>query len=205
MSFIELKNIYLKKMKFSYILIISFLFTNIISKKRKIEDEYNDRDRYPDDNIPERDMSRDDRYYQDKIKKFIYKYGFGKQPSIDKDDYKKAYMMAFRQNFDDYTNEKMSRRDYDSEYMKNFIEQIYYKLMEGVDDEIPMDEALGLYEPTKILNAANEVLTGLGYPNLVEQITNEVVEGDKKSKEKKKKKDKKKKRDEEDDDRIFDL
>ena len=30
--------------------------------------------------------------------------------------------------------------------------------MEGVDDEIPMEQAIGLYEPTKILNAANEVL-----------------------------------------------
>ena len=177
-------------MKLLSFLILSFLFANIISK-RTVQDEYNDRDRYRDEHQSEYDLSREDRYYSDKIKKFIHKYGFGKQPSIDKDDYKRAFMMAFRQNFDDYTNEKNSRRDFDSEYMKNFIEQIYYKLMEGVDDEIPMDEAIGLYEPTKILNAANEVLTKLGQPNLVEEITREVVEGDKPKKDKKKKKDKK--------------
>ena len=180
-------------MEISKILLLLFLFSNITSK-RKHDDEYNDRDRYENEHQPEyRDLGRDDRYYSDKIKKFIYKYGFGKQPSIDKDDYKKAFMMAFRQNFDDFTNEKMSRRDYDSEYMKNFVEQIYYKLMEGVDDEIPMDEAIGLYEPTKILNATNKVLTKMGYPNLLEEITKEVIEADKPKKDKKKKKIKRKK------------
>ena len=115
-------------------------------------------------------------------------------------------MMALRQNFDDFTSETNSRRDFDSEYMNNFAEQIFYKLMDGVDDEIPMEEALGLYEPTKILNAADEVLKQLGYPNLVEEITREVVEPKKeKKKEKNKKKKKKKEKDAIEDDRVFDL
>ena len=150
-------------MKFYQILIISFLFICITSRRR--DDDY-DRDRERDPH-PDYYSGRDDRYYQERIRKFINKYGYGKQPSIDKDDYKKAFMMAFRQNFDDFTNERNIRRDYDSEYTKNLVEQIYYKLMEGVDDEIPMDQAIGLYEPTKILNAANEVLNKLGQPNLV--------------------------------------
>ena len=187
-------------MKFSQFLILSLLFIDITSRRR--DDNDYDRDRV--DHRPEYDYGRDDRYYQDRIRKFINKYGSYKQPSIDKDDYKKAFMMAFRQNFDDFTNEMNSRRDYDSEYMKNFVEQIYYKLMEGVDDEIPMEQAIGLYEPTKILDAANEVLTKLGQPNLVEEITREVVEADNPKKEKKKK-NKKKKKKEEDDDRVFDL
>ncbi len=187
-------------MKIYQIVILLFFFLTIESKRRDENDDY-DRERY---RHPEYDTGRDDRYYSDRIKKFINKYGFGKQPSIDKDDYKKAFMMAFRQNFDDYTNEKNSRRDYDSEYTKNFVEQIYYKLMEGVDDEIPMEQAIGLYEPTKILNAANEVLTQLGQPNLLEEITNEVLESENPKKNKKKKKVKKKSK-EEDDERIFDL
>ena len=187
-------------MKFSKILILSFLFIGIASRRRD-DNEY-DRDRV--ENRPEHDYGRDDRYYAERIRKFINKFGFGKQPSIDKDDYKKAFMRAFRQNFDDFTSERNSRRDYDSEYMKNFVEQIYYKLMEGVDDEIPMEQAIGLYEPTKILNAANEVLTKLGQPNLVEEITREVLEADNTKKEKKKKS-KKKKNKEEDDYRVFDL
>ena len=189
-------------MKFSQIIILTFLFVCITSRRR--DDDDRDRDRERDYHHPEYDSGRDDRYYQDRIRKFINKYGNGKQPSIDKDDYKKAFMMAFRQNFDDFTNEKNIRRDYDSEYTKNFVEQIYYKLMEGVDDEIPMDQAIGLYEPSKILNAANEVLTKLGQPNLVEEITREVLEADNPKKEKKKKSKKKKKK-EEDDDRVFDL
>ena len=189
-------------MKFSIILsflILSFLLANIQSKKRRHEeDDKDDRNREPE---PPRDLGRDDHYYQNKIKKLIHKYGYGKQPSIDRDDYKKAFMNSFRQNFDDFTSETNSRRDYDSEYMKNFMEQVFYKLMEGVDDEVPMDQALGLYEPTKILNAANEVVTKLGHPGLVEQIVNEVVSP---KKDKKKKKSKKKKN-EEADDRIYDL
>ena len=187
-------------MKFYQILIISFLFICITSRRR--DDDY-DRDRERDPHL-DYYSGRDDRYYQERIRKFINKYGYGKQPSIDKDDYKKAFMMAFRQNFDDFTNERNIRRDYDSEYTKNFVEQIYYKLMEGVDDEIPMDQAIGLYEPTKILNAANEVLTKLGQPNLVEEITREVIDADNPKKDKKKK-NKKKKKKEEVDDRVFDL
>ena len=189
-------------MKIYQILLLSFLFVCITSRRRDEDDHDRDRDR--DMHRPEYNPGRDDRYYSDRIKKFINKYGFGKQPSIDKDDYKKAFMMALRQNFDDFTNERNSRRDYDSGYMENFVEQIYYKLMEGVDDEIPMDQAIGLYEPSKILNAANELLTKLGQPNLVEEITKEVLDSEKPKKEKKKKKDKKKKK-EEVDDRIFDL
>ena len=187
-------------MKNYQIILLSFLFICITSKRR----DENDHDRDRDMHRPEFDPGRDDRYYADRIKKFINKYGFGKQPSIDKDDYKKAFMMALRQNFDDFTNERNSRRDYDSEYMKNFCEQIFYKLMEGVDDEIPMDQAIGLYEPSKILNAANELLKTLGQPNLVEEITREVLDIENPKKEKKKKKDKKRKK-EEVDDRIFDL
>ena len=188
-------------MKYFKIIFLLFLINNIKSRRRN-EDEEPDSDRH--EPHPEYDSGRDDHYYSGRIRKFIYKYGFGKQPSIDRDDYKKAFMMAFRQNFDDFTSETMSRRDFDSEYMKNFIEQIFYKLMEGVDDEIPMDQAIGLYEPTKILNAANEVLTQLGQPNLVEEIVKEVVEP-KKEKKKKKKEKKKKKYEEDDDDRIYDL
>ena len=188
-------------MKFSiliYLLIISFLFSKISSKKHDKNDEDRDRYREPE---PPRDYGRDDYYYSNRIKKLMYKYGHGKHPSIDRDDYKKAFINSLRQNFDDYTSETNSRRDYDSSYMENFIEQIFYKLMEGVDDEIPMDQALGLYEPSKILHAANEVVTKLGHPNLVEEIVNEVVNP---KKDKKKKKSKKKK-DEEDDERIYDL
>ena len=171
-------------MKTGQIFLMILLFIDMTAKRR----DEDDNDRYRDEFRPEFDSGRDDRYYSDRIKKFINKYGFGKQPSIDKDDYKKAFMMAFRQNFDDFTNERNSRRDYDSEYMKNFIEQIYYKLMEGVDDEIPMEEAIGLYEPSKILNATNEVLIKLGQPNLLEEVTNEVLEKENPKKDKKKKK-----------------
>ena len=60
--------------------------------------------------------------------------------------------------------------------------------MEKVDDDIPMQEAIGLYEPNKILSAANEVLTKLGQPDLVEKITNEVLESENPKKIKKDKK-----------------
>ena len=41
-----------------------------------------------------------------------------------------------------------------------------------------MKEALNLYEPNKILKSAEDIMKQLGYGDLLDKITYEVIEGD---------------------------
>ena len=63
-------------------------------------------------------------------------------------------------------------------YMDNLLEQIFYKLSEKENDDIDMKEALNLYEPNKILKSAEDIMKQLGYGDLLDKITYEVIEGD---------------------------
>ena len=63
-------------------------------------------------------------------------------------------------------------------YMDNLLEQIFYKLSEKEKDDMDMKDALNLYEPNKILNAAEEIMEKLGYGDLIEKITKEVIKDD---------------------------
>ena len=132
----------------------------------------------------------DDNYYSEKIKKILSKSGLDKKKLIEKDDYKNAFLSSIDQSLKGL-NFHIVKKFEKEKYMDNLLEQIFYKLSEKEKDDMDMNEAINLYEPNKILNAAEDILEKLGYGDLIDKITYEVIEGDKNKKnEKDNKKDK---------------
>ena len=195
----------MKKFLRSKLLILLLLLTLFnISKSRKnkkekssIKDEYDSRHIYSSD-IDEdyrRKNELDQRSCQDKIRKLIHKYNLNNGPTIDKDDYKRVFTRAFRMCFDELVDRSiLLDANFDNSSFESLVDAIYYKLMERVDDEIPMEEAIGMFEPHTLLDTASEVFKALGYPNLVKEQIDKVMGTNKDSNDKKEKKDKKKKR-----------
>ena len=172
-------------MNVKYILFLSLLI--IINSARKVDDEMKESN------------SRDEYIYSQRIQKFINKQGYYKKKSIDKEGYQKAFFSAFKQNLNDYRALNRGKEKDDKFYTENLLLQVYNELMQGQGDEIPMNDAFELYDSNKILEAADKYITSLGYPDLVRDITREVLEDDGYSIQKKSKKHP------HNDDKIFDL
>ena len=154
--------------------LLYFLIHLVITKHEKKEDSdlrNIDKDRY------------DEFYYSRKIRKTMNKLGLGHEKLIDKEDFKKVFMVTTEQSLNDF-NFYLYKKTEKENYMKNLLEQIYYKLYENEPDDIDLSDALKKFEPNKILNAAEEIMDKLGYPDLVEKITNEVIDEDNKKKNK---------------------
>ena len=155
-----------------FCLILYFLIPLVITKHEKKEDSdliNLDNDRY------------DEFYYSRKIRKTMNKLGLGNEKLIDKEDFKKVFMVTTEQSLNDF-NFYLYKKTEKENYIKNLFEQVYYKLFKNEPDDIDVSDALKKYEPNKILNAAEEIINKLGYPDLVEKITNEVIEEDNKKK-----------------------
>ena len=119
----------------------------------------------------------DDNYYSEKIKKILSKSGLDKKKLIEKDDYKNAFLSSIDQSLKGL-NFHIVKKFEKEKYMDNLLEQIFYKLSEKEKDDMDMKDALNLYEPNKILNAAEEIMEKLGYGDLIEKITKEVIKDD---------------------------
>ena len=116
--------------------------------------------------------------YSNAIKETLNKLGFNNKKLIDKEDFKFVFINTLEQNLKEFNLdflEKIEKED----YIKNLLSQIYDKLMEKKTDELIIEDALKLYEPNKILKATEEVMNNIGYINLIEDITNEVLEDEK--------------------------
>ena len=152
--------------------LLYFLINLVITKHEKKEDSdlrNIDKDRY------------DEFYYSRKIRKTMNKLGLGHEKLIDKEDFKKVFMITTEQSLNDF-NFYLYKKTEKENYMKNLLEQIYYKLYENESDDIDLSDALKKFEPNKILNAAEEIMDKLGYQDLVEKIANEVIDEDDKKK-----------------------
>ena len=152
--------------------LLYFLINLVITKHEKKEDSdlrNIDKDRY------------DEFYYSRKIRKTMNKLGLGHEKLIDKEDFKKVFMVTTEQSLNDF-NFYLYKKTEKENYIKNLFEQVYYKLFKNEQDDIDISDALKKYDPNKILNAADEIINKLGYPDLVEKITNEVIEEDFKKK-----------------------
>ena len=125
-------------------------------------------------NFEEKYHVYDDNYYSEKIKKILSKSGLDKKNIIEKDDYKNAFLSSIDQSFKGL-NFHIVKKFEKEKYMDNLLEQIFYKLSEKEKDDMDMKEALDLYEPNKILNAAEDIMEKLGYGDLIDQITKEVI------------------------------
>ena len=150
--------------------LLNILIPLVITKHEKKEDSdlrNIDKDRY------------DEFYYSRKIRKTMNKLGLGHEKLIDKEDFKKVFMITTEQSLNDF-NFYLYKKTEKENYIKNLFEQVYYKLFEKEPDDIDISDALKNYEPNKILKAVEEIINQLGYPDLVEKITNEVIEEDNK-------------------------
>ena len=125
----------------------------------------------------ERYHTYDDNYYSEKIKKILHKSGLDKKKTIEKDEYANAFMISIDNSLKGL-NFQIFKKSEKEKYMDNLLEQIFYKLSEKENDDIDMKEALNLYEPNKILKSAEDIMKQLGYGDLLEKITYEVIEGD---------------------------
>ena len=125
----------------------------------------------------ERYYTYDDNYYSEKIKKILHKSGLDKKKTIEKDEYANAFMISIDNSLKGL-NFHIFKKSEKEKYMDNLLEQIFYKLSEKENDDIDMKEALNLYEPNKILKSAEDIMKQLGYGDLIDKITYEVIEGD---------------------------
>ena len=114
----------------------------------------------------ERYHTYDDNYYSEKIKKILHKSGLDKKKSIEKDEYANAFMISIDNSLKGL-NFQIFKKSEKEKYMDNLLE-----------DDIDMKEALNLYEPNKILKSAEDIMKQLGYGDLLDKITYEVIEGD---------------------------
>ena len=152
-------------MKF-FPLILYILIHLIITKKNQQDDsslKRKEKDKY------------DELYYSRKMKRVIDKLGFSKNKLIDKEDFKKVFMNTIEKNLEDF-NFHLPRKYQKEDNINNLLNQIYYKLVEKEIDELILEDAIKKYDPNRILKATDDIMSQLGYPNLVEEITNEVLE-----------------------------
>ena len=118
------------------------------------------------------------------MKRVIDKLGFSKNKLIDKEEYKNVYLDAFYMNLLEFKFQ-LYKKDNEGNNMKNLLTHAFYDLVKKEKDDMDLNEAMNLYEPNKILNSVENVLTKLGYPDLVEKVTNEVLEEENKDKDSK--------------------
>ena len=167
-------------------LIIFILFHEISIQKEINEESY----------LNDIKSNNNDYYYSEKIKKITHKLGLENKNKkmIDKDDYKKAFITTIEQSLNDFNFHLFKKPDKDN-YIDNLFGQIFYNLVENEKDDIDINEAFKLYEPNRILKSAEEIMTKIGYPDLVEQITQEVLDEKQNNKKKINKKNKKNRKD----------
>ena len=168
--------------------LIIFILIHEITIQKGINEELN---------INNIKSNNNDNYYSEKIKRTTRKLGLENKKTIEKEDYKKAFMTTIEQSLNDF-NFHLFKKPEKENYMNNLLSQIYNNLVENEKDDIDINEAFKLYEPNKILKSAEEIMTKMGYPDLVEQITKEVVGEEQDNKEKNNKKIKKNKKDKND-------
>ena len=173
---------------FIFLLILSSITISTQKKNKKekqsIRDEYDSRHRHSQEEIDDEIRRRselDQRSCQNKIRKLIHKYDLNKGPTIDKGDYKGVFTRAFRMCFDELIDHSklIDLADFDNSSFDSLVEAIYYKLMEKYEDDISMEEAIGMFEPHTLLDAASEVFKGFGHPNLVKEQIDKVMGTDK--------------------------
>ena len=147
--------------------LISYILIHLIITKKNQQDDSSlkrkEKDKY------------DELYYSRKMKRVIDKLGFSKNKLIDKEDFKKVFMNTIEKNLEDF-NFHLPRKYQKEDNMNNLLNQIYYKLVEKEKDELILEDAIKKYDPNKILKATDDIMSQLGYPNLVEEITNEVLD-----------------------------
>ena len=122
--------------------------------------------------------NNENKKYSNAIKETLNKLGFNNKKLIDKEDFKFVFINTLEQNLKEFNLdflEKIEKED----YIKNLLSQIYDKLVEKEKDELILEDALKLYEPNKILKATEEIMNKIGYNNLIEDITNKVLEDEK--------------------------
>ena len=122
--------------------------------------------------------NKENKKYSNAIKETLNKLGFNNKKLIDKEDFKFVFINTLSQNLKEFNLdflEKIEKED----YIKNLLSQIYDKLVEKEKDQLIIEDALKLYEPNKILKATEEIMNKIGYNNLIEDITNEVLEDEK--------------------------
>ena len=122
--------------------------------------------------------NNEDKKYSNAIKETLNKLGFNNKKLIDKEDFKFVFINTLEQNLKEFNLdflEKIEKED----YIKNLLSQIYDKLVEKEKDQLIIEDALKLYEPNKILKATEEIMNNIGYINLIEDITNKVLEDEK--------------------------
>ena len=124
----------------------------------------------------ERYHTYDDNYYSEKIRKILRKSGLDKKKTIEKDEYKNAFMISIDDSLKGLNFHIFNKNEKEN-YMDNLLEQVFYKLSEKEKDDMEIDEALNLYEPNKILDAAEDIMEKLGFGDLIDKITYEVIEG----------------------------
>ena len=128
--------------------------------------------------ISEKVDNNENKKYSNAIKETLNKLGFNNKKLIDKEDFKFVFINTLEQNLKEFNLdflEKIEKED----YIKNLLSQIYDKLVEKEKDELILEDALKLYEPNKILKATEEIMNNIGYTNLIEDITNKVLEDEK--------------------------
>ena len=122
--------------------------------------------------------NNENKKYSNAIRETLNKLGFNNKKLIDKEDFKFVFINTLEQNLKEFNLdflEKIEKED----YIKNLLSQIYDKLVEKEKDELIIEDALKLYEPNKILKATEEIMNKIGYNNLIEDITNKVLEDEK--------------------------
>ena len=158
--------------------LIIFILIHEITIQKGINEELNINNIKPNNN---------DFYYSEKIKRATRKLDLENKKTIEKEDYKKAFMTTIEQSLNDFNFYLFKKPEKDN-YMNNLMSHIYYNLVENEKDDIDINEAFKLYEPNKILKSAEEIMTKMGYPDLVEQITQEVIDEEQNNKGKNNKK-----------------
>ena len=156
--------------------LISLIFLILLFSKIETEAENISKNEYK--------QRYDDDHYSKKIKRSINKLGFSKNKLIDKEEYKNVYLDAFYMNLLEFKFQ-LYKKDNEGNNMKNLLTHAFYDLVKKEKDDMDVNDAMNLYEPNKILNSVENVLTKLGYPDLVEKVTNEVLEEENKDKDSK--------------------
>ena len=122
--------------------------------------------------------NNENKKYSNAIRETLNKLGFNNKKLIDKEDFKFVFINTLEQNLKEFNLdflEKIEKED----YIKNLLSQIYDKLVEKEKDQLIIEDALKLYKPNKILKATEEIMNNIGYTNLIEDITNKVLEDEK--------------------------
>ena len=148
------------------ILIIFLILIHEITSINKLKQEF--------DSMRIRKGIDDDRYYSERIKRTINKLSLTRKNMIDKEELRRAFTKTIEQTLLDF-NFQLFRKDEKNNYMYNLFDQIFYKLVENEKDDIKLEDAYKLYDANKILKATEEVMKEIGHRDMIERITNDVI------------------------------